>query len=58
MGKTQLAIHAGHLLARAQPFHRVLFVNLHGFSPDPVQPPADPNAVLDGFLHLLGMPGH
>ena len=58
VGKTQLAIHAGHLLAREQPFHQVLFVNLRGFSPDPLQPPADPNAVLDGFLRLLGVPGH
>jgi tetratricopeptide (TPR) repeat protein len=33
-----------------------LFVNLRGFDPDPTQPPADPAAVLDGFLRLLGMP--
>ena len=58
VGKTQLIIHAGHLLAREQPFDRVLFVNLRGFSPDPAQPPADPHAVLDGFLRLLGVPGH
>ena len=57
VGKTQLAIHAGHLLAREQPFDRVLFVNLRGFHPDPAQPPADPAAVLDGFLRLLGVPG-
>ena len=55
VGKTQLAVHAGHLLHRQQPFERVLFVNLRGF--DPAQPPADPAAVLDGFLRLLGMPG-
>jgi tetratricopeptide (TPR) repeat protein len=57
VGKTQLAIHAGHLLAREKPFDRVLFVNLRGFHPDPAQPPADPAAVLDGFLRLLGVPG-
>jgi tetratricopeptide (TPR) repeat protein len=57
VGKTQLAIHAGHLLAREQRFDRVLFVNLRGFHPDPAQPPADPAAVLDGFLRLLGVPG-
>jgi tetratricopeptide (TPR) repeat protein len=58
IGKTQLAIHAGHLLADAGLVDRVLFVNLRGFHPDPAQPPADPAAVLDGFLRLLGMPGH
>jgi hypothetical protein len=57
VGKTRLAIHAGHLLAQDQPFDRVLFVNLRGFHPDPSQPPADPTAVLDGFLRLLGVPG-
>jgi len=57
VGKTQLAVHAGHLLHREHPFDRVLFVNLRGFDPDPAQPPADPAAVLDGFLRLLGMPG-
>ena len=55
VGKTQLAVHAGHLLHQQQPFERVLFVNLRGF--DPAQPPADPAAVLNGFLRLLGMPG-
>ena len=57
VGKTQLAVHAGHLLTREKPFDRVLFVNLRGFHPDPAQPPADPAAVLDGFLRLLGVPG-
>jgi len=57
VGKTQLAVHAGHLLHQQRPFERVLFVNLRGFDPDPAQPPADPAAVLDGFLRLLGMPG-
>lgn len=58
VGKTQLAVHAGHLLAQERPFDRVLFVNLRGFHPDPTQPPADPAAVLYGFLCLLGVPGH
>lgn len=58
VGKTQLAIHAGHLLAREKLFDRILFVNLRGFHPDPAQPPADPAAVLDGFLRLLGVSGH
>jgi tetratricopeptide (TPR) repeat protein len=57
VGKTQLAIHAGHLLAAEKLVDRVLFVNLRGFHPDPTQPPADPAAVLDGFLRLLGVPG-
>jgi tetratricopeptide (TPR) repeat protein len=58
VGKTQLAIHAGHRLAGDRPLDRVLFVNLRGFHPDLTQPPADPAAVLDGFLRLLGLPGH
>jgi tetratricopeptide (TPR) repeat protein len=57
VGKTRLAVRAGHLLAREQLFDQVLFVNLRGFHPDPAQPPADPAAVLDGFLRLLGVPG-
>jgi tetratricopeptide (TPR) repeat protein len=57
VGKTQLAIHAGHQLHREHPFDRILFVNLRGFDADPTRPPADPAAVLDGFLRLLGMPG-
>ena len=55
VGKTRLALQAGRLLHRERPFERVLSVNLRGF--DPAQPPADPAAVLDGFLRLLGMPG-
>ncbi|MFI5936662.1 ATP-binding protein [Actinoplanes sp. NPDC051494] len=58
VGKTQLAIHVGHALAAERAFDRVLFVNLRGFHPDPAQPPADPAAVLDGFLRLLGVSGH
>lgn len=58
VGKTELAVHAGHLLAREKMVDRVLFVNLRGFHHDPTQPPADPAAVLDGFLRLLGVTGH
>jgi tetratricopeptide (TPR) repeat protein len=57
IGKTQLAIRAGHLLASEFAFDRVLFVALRGFHPDPAQPPADPAAVLDSFLRLLGRSG-
>jgi tetratricopeptide (TPR) repeat protein len=55
VGKTQLAVHAGHLLARDGRLDTTLFVNLRGFHPDPGQPPAEPAAVLDGFLRLLGL---
>jgi tetratricopeptide (TPR) repeat protein len=58
VGKTQLAVHVGHALHREEPFERILFVNLRGFHPDPSQPPADPGAVLDGFLRQLGVAGH
>ncbi|MFL6145459.1 MAG: ATP-binding protein [Labedaea sp.] len=58
VGKTQLAIHAGHLLAHDQSIDRILFVDLRGFHPDLAQPPADPVAVLEAFLRLLGVPGH
>ncbi|MEA5363863.1 tetratricopeptide repeat protein [Amycolatopsis sp., V23-08] len=58
VGKTGLAVHAGHELLRAGRFDNALFVNLRGFHPDPGQPPVDPAAVLDSFLRLLGVPGH
>ena len=57
VGKTRLAVHLGHRLAGDRPFDHVLFVDLRGFHPDPAQTPADPAAVLDGFLRLLGMSG-
>jgi tetratricopeptide (TPR) repeat protein len=57
VGKTQLAVHAGHLFAAEGLVDRVLFVNLRGFHPGPAKPPADPGAVLEGFLRLLGVPG-
>ncbi|MFJ1765372.1 tetratricopeptide repeat protein [Amycolatopsis sp. NPDC088138] len=58
VGKTGLAVHAGHELLRAGRFDNALFVNLRGFHPDPGRPPVDPAAVLDSFLRLLGVPGH
>ncbi|MEV6302856.1 tetratricopeptide repeat protein [Actinoplanes sp. NPDC051861] len=56
VGKSQLAVHAGHLLARTHDVDHVLFVNLRGFHEDPTKPPADASAVLEGFLRLLGVP--
>ncbi|XVV08391.1 ATP-binding protein [Actinoplanes sp. CA-131856] len=53
-GKTRLAVHVAHRLGE---FDHVLFVTLRGFHPDETQPPADPSAVLDAFLRLLGVPG-
>ncbi|NUS65423.1 MAG: tetratricopeptide repeat protein [Saccharothrix sp.] len=56
VGKTRLAVHAGHLLVAEGRFADVrLAVDLRGY--DPARPPADPNAVLDGFLRKLGVPG-
>ena len=57
VGKTRLAVHLGHVLVRERRVDRVLFVDLRGFHPDPAQPPAEPAAVLDGFLRLLGLSG-
>ena len=52
VGKTCLVTHAAHLLAG----HDIcLWVDLRGY--DPQLPPADPAAVLDGFLRRLGVPG-
>lgn len=56
IGKTQLAVHAGHRLIADGRFTDVrLAVDLRGYDPD--RPPADPNAVLEGFLRKLGVPG-
>ena len=56
VGKTRLAVHAGRLLMGDGRFTDVqLAVDLRGYDPD--RPPADPNAVLDGFLRKLGVPG-
>lgn len=51
IGKTRLATHAAHRI-RADVR---LVVDLRGF--DPARSPADPAAVLDGFLRCLGVPG-
>lgn len=57
VGKTRLANHLAHqLLARGYGTDLLLSVDLRGF--DPEQPPADPGAVLDGFLRRLGVPGN
>jgi tetratricopeptide (TPR) repeat protein len=54
VGKTRLAIRAAHLLIDLGRFNRSLHADLRGFAED--QPPADPAAVLDGLLRLLGVP--
>ncbi|WP_181444970.1 tetratricopeptide repeat protein [Micromonospora endophytica] len=58
IGKTQLAVHLGHLLVAEGGIDTTFFVDLRGFHADPGQPPAEPAAVLDGFLRLLGVSGH
>jgi tetratricopeptide (TPR) repeat protein len=58
VGKTRLAVRVGHLLARRGAVSRSLFVDLRGYHADPAKPPADPAAVLEGFLRALGVPGH
>lgn len=56
VGKTRLAVHAAHALVAAGRFtDGCLSVNLRGY--DPNRPPADPAAVLDGFLRRLGVAG-
>jgi DNA-binding SARP family transcriptional activator/tetratricopeptide (TPR) repeat protein len=52
VGKTTLAVQAGHLLASRFP-DRQLFVDLHGHTPG--QPPADPASVLAGLLAADGV---
>ena len=52
VGKTALVHAFAHRLPRADV---CLAVNLRGYDPD--RPPADPAAVLDGFLRRLGVPG-
>jgi tetratricopeptide (TPR) repeat protein len=55
VGKTRLAVHAGHRLMSGGRFTGVaLAVDLRGYDPD--RPPADPSAVLEGFLRRLGLP--
>ncbi|WP_437034290.1 NB-ARC domain-containing protein [Streptomyces sp. enrichment culture] len=55
-GKTSLALHVAHrLLAGERTDVPVLFANLRGSAPQ--GPPADPAAVLETFLRLLGTTG-
>ncbi len=55
VGKTRFAVHAAHRLARR--FDEIqLWADLHGL--DPRRPPADPAAILETFLRLLGVPGN
>ena len=55
VGKTRLAVRLAHeLLGRGHGTDLQLSVNLRGYDPD--RPPADPAAVLDGFLRCLGLP--
>ena len=56
VGKTRLAVRSGHVLMRRGQFTEVqLAVDLRGYDSD--RPPADPSAVLEGFLRELGVPG-
>jgi tetratricopeptide (TPR) repeat protein len=56
VGKTRLAVRAGHLLlSHGRITGPRLAVDLRGYDPD--RPPADPNAVLDGLLRRLGVSG-
>ncbi|GAA3671553.1 tetratricopeptide repeat protein [Lentzea roselyniae] len=56
VGKTVLATRAAHLLLRQGNYSDLqLSVNLRGY--DRERPPADPAAVLDGFLRHLGLSG-
>ncbi|MFL6144228.1 MAG: ATP-binding protein [Labedaea sp.] len=55
VGKTRLAVHAGHeLMAGGRLIDTALAVDLRGYDPD--RPAADPGAVLEGFLRRLGLP--
>lgn len=56
IGKTRLAVRAGHKLCHEMSIGRVLHVDLRGFPVEGDQPPAEPSAVLEGFLRLLGVP--
>jgi DNA-binding SARP family transcriptional activator len=54
VGKTKLAVRAAHQLVQRYPDVQ-LWADLHGFDADEL--PADPSAVLESFLRLLGVPG-
>ncbi len=54
VGKTALATHAAHAARAAGWFPGgVLFIDLHGYDPSPVQP----GQALDALLRALGIPG-
>ena len=54
VGKTQLALHTAHELARAGHYADLqLYANLRGYDPD--RPPADPASVLETFLRQVGV---
>jgi tetratricopeptide (TPR) repeat protein len=55
VGKTRLAVHVAHALARAGRFDNFLYLELHGFTRD--RRPTEPAAALEGLLRLLGVPG-
>ncbi|MET8764692.1 BTAD domain-containing putative transcriptional regulator [Lentzea sp. NPDC004782] len=54
VGKTKLAVRAAHQLVQRYPDVQ-LWADLHGFDADEL--PAEPAAVLESFLRLLGVPG-
>lgn len=56
IGKTCLVTHAAQRLLAAHRYDVCLWVDLRGY--DQQLPPADPAAVLDGFLRRLGVAGH
>jgi DNA-binding SARP family transcriptional activator len=53
IGKTTLAVHAGHRLAESLPDGQ-FFVDLHGYALE--TPPADPTEALDRLLRAAGTP--
>ncbi len=53
VGKTWLAMHAGHAMLRQGWYELPLSVDLHGFDPD--TRPATPDAVLAALLRALGV---
>jgi tetratricopeptide (TPR) repeat protein len=57
VGKSTFAVHAARRMVAAGSYGEIqLSVNLRGHDPD--RPPADPAAVLDGFLRMLGVRGN
>jgi hypothetical protein len=52
VGKTTLAVQAGHAARQRRWFSGVLFIDLHGYDEAPVEP----GQALDGLLRALGVP--